>query len=164
VRSPGVPDEVHESLLWTAGQLGSGELRALGELPLALAAEPLPVQLYHASAAGDEEGVWPNTPDGEIPALFPGLAVRTVVVGHTHRPGERSAEGLRVLNAGSVGLPFDGDSRACYLLLAGEPGRDEVRAEWRRVAYDRERALRAIREREVPMAARLSARIRTGEF
>jgi predicted phosphodiesterase len=159
----GVPEgEVRESLGWTAEQLPPADLRGLRELPFSLAADPLPVALWHASAIGDEEGVWPTTADAEIPALFPGAPHPTVVVSHTHRAGERRAGGLRVLNTGSVGLPYDGDPRAAYLVLEGDGG--ELRADWRRVSYDRERTLRAIRERGAPMAARLALRIRTGEF
>jgi predicted phosphodiesterase len=163
-QSPGAPEEVQESLRWTVSQLDPADVRAFTDLPFALVAEPLPVQLYHASAAGDEQGVWPDTPEGEIPALFAGApGGRTFVVGHTHIAGERASDGLRVLNAGSVGFPFDGDTRACYLMLEGEPG-GEPRATWRRVAYDRPRTIAAIRKREVPMATRLVMRIQSGEF
>jgi predicted phosphodiesterase len=162
--SAGVSDELQANLRWTVEQLGEDRLRPFTNLPFALTAEPLPVHVYHASAAGDEQGVWPDTPDGEIPRLFPDPAVRTFVVSHTHLAGARSTGELRVLNTGSVGFPFDRDPRASYLVLQGEPGRAEVEATWRRVAYDRERTLRAIRERNVPMAARLATRIRTAEF
>jgi predicted phosphodiesterase len=166
-RSAGVSDELYDNLLWTVAQLGSDVLRPWTDLPFTLSAAPLALQLYHASAAGDEEGVWPTTPQGEIPALFEQFAdptVRTFVVSHTHLPGERVAGELRVLNTGSVGFPFDGDTRACYLVLEGEPGSAAIKAEWRRVVYDRQRTLSAIRERGVPMAARLTMRVQSGEF
>lgn len=143
--------------------VGPADLRAFTDLPFALAAEPLPALLYHASAAGDEQGVWPDTPAGEIPALFAAAAGgSTFVVSHTHLPGERTQGELRVINTGSVGLPFDGDARACYLVLDGEG--TSLSPTWRRVDYDRERTLRAIEERGVPMAATLSRRIRTATF
>jgi predicted phosphodiesterase len=162
----GAPEgEVRESLAWTTERVPPTELRALRELPFSFAADPLPAVLYHASAAGDEEGVWPTTPDGDIPGLFAGAPHPTVVVSHTHRAGERRAGGLRVLNTGSVGLPYDGDPRAAYLVLErAERVGGELRAEWRRVAYDLDRTVAAIRERGAPMAARLALRIRTGEF
>ncbi len=159
----GAPEEVQESLRWTAAQLLPVDLRSFTDLPFALVAEPLPVQLYHASAAGDEKGVWPDTPEAEIPSLFSSVPGRTFVVSHTHIAGERRGGELRILNTGSVGLPFDGDTRASYLLLEGEKEGD-VGATWRRVAYDRQRAIAAVRKRGVPMAARLVQRIQTGEF
>jgi predicted phosphodiesterase len=159
----GAPEEVQESLRWTAAQLGPGDLRAFTDLPFALVGEPLPVQLYHASAAGDEEGIWPDTPEAEIPPLFASVPGRTFVVSHTHIAGERRSGELRILNTGSVGLPFDGDPRASYLVLEGE-ARGDVVATWRRVIYDRERAIAAVKKRGVPNSARLINRIRTGEF
>jgi predicted phosphodiesterase len=164
----GVPEgDVRDSLGWTVERMPATELRALRELPFSLSADPLPVVLYHASAAGDDEGVWPTTPDGDVPGLFAGAPHATLVVSHTHRAGERRAGGVRVLNTGSVGLPYDGDPRAAYLVLQGDDagGRGaDVHAEWRRVEYDRERTLGALRDRAVPMAARLALRIRTGEY
>lgn len=163
-RSPGVTNELFEALCWTVAEVGPVDLEAFTDMPFALVGEPVPVQLYHASPAGDEEGIWPSTPDGEIPALLGGTPEGTFVVSHTHLPGERVVGDLRVLNTGSVGFPFDGDTRACYLVLEGDRGSRAVHATWRRVSYDRERALAAIRERGVPMASRLTARIQTGEF
>jgi predicted phosphodiesterase len=161
--APGAPEEVQESLRWSVAQLPPAELRGFTELPFALAAAPLPVQLYHASAAGDEQGVWPDTPEAEIPALFAGVPGSVFVVGHTHIAGERTGGDLRVLNAGSVGFPFDGDTRASYLVLEGDAD-GEPRPTWRRVAYDRELTISVIRARGVPMATRLIQRIQTGEF
>jgi predicted phosphodiesterase len=159
----GAPDEVQESLRWTVTQLQPVDLRAFTDLPFALVGEPLPVQLYHASPAGDEKGVWPDTPEPEIPELFSSVPGRVFVVSHTHIAGERRSGDLRVLNTGSVGLPYDGDPRASYLLLEGDRAGDPI-ATWRRVSYDRERAVAAVKERGVPMAARLIQRIHTGEF
>jgi predicted phosphodiesterase len=71
-----------------------------------------------------------------------------IAFGHTHKPWHRVIEGIHFLNTGSVGRPKDGDWRAGYALLdftAGEP-----RPEIVRVDYDLERAMRGIRESELP--------------
>jgi predicted phosphodiesterase len=72
----------------------------------------------------------------------------SVVFGHTHIPWEREVEGIRFINAGSVGRPKDGDWRACYLLLHLAPS--TVDAELVRVEYDLERAVQGIRDSELP--------------
>jgi diadenosine tetraphosphatase ApaH/serine/threonine PP2A family protein phosphatase len=68
-------------------------------------------------------------------------------------------EGVRFVNAGSVGRPKDGDPRACWLLLDvdvgdGEEGRGtgggRLAVEWVRVPYDLERAARGIRDSGLP--------------
>jgi diadenosine tetraphosphatase ApaH/serine/threonine PP2A family protein phosphatase len=48
---------------------------------------------------------------------------------------------IELVNPGSVGMPFDGDHRAAYALVA-----DDGTVEHRRVAYDHEASARAVRE------------------
>ena len=63
--------------------------------------------------------------------------------GHTHLPFARPAEGgIELVNPGSVGMPFDGDHRAAWALVA-----DDRRVEHRRVEYDHARSAAATRER-----------------
>ena len=64
--------------------------------------------------------------------VFRPLNTRMVVYGHIHRPFIRELSDFRVCNSGSVGMPYDGDPRASYLLLTD--GRPEIR----RVEYDAE--------------------------
>jgi predicted phosphodiesterase len=71
-----------------------------------------------------------------------------VAFGHTHLPWHREVEGIHFLNTGSVGRPKDGDWRAGYALL--DLGDGPLRVEFVRVEYDLDRAMRAIRESELP--------------
>lgn len=68
----------------------------------------------HGSSLGKRQGIFPRMTDAEIrkrikpfPALF--------CVGHTHVPLIRQIDDTLVVNAGSAGLPFDGDTRAAYV-------------------------------------------------
>jgi len=56
--------------------------------------------------------------------------------------------GRQVINAGSVGKPKDGDPRACYVVLQAEAS--TLNVEFRRVAYDIERAAQAIEASDMP--------------
>ena len=71
-----------------------------------------------------------------------------IVFGHTHLPWQREVEGIHFVNTGSVGRPKDGDWRAGYVLL--EAGGGPVSLEFVRVQYDLERAMRGIRESDLP--------------
>jgi predicted phosphodiesterase len=71
-----------------------------------------------------------------------------IAFGHTHIPWHREVGGIHFLNTGSVGRPKDGDWRAGYVLL--EAGSGEIGVENVRVEYDVERAMRGIRESELP--------------
>jgi diadenosine tetraphosphatase ApaH/serine/threonine PP2A family protein phosphatase len=73
-----------------------------------------------------------------------------VVCGHTHMQFDRTIAGIRVLNAGSVGMPF-GEPGAYWLLLG--PG-----VELRRTRYDLEKAAERIRGTKYPQAEDFAAR------
>jgi predicted phosphodiesterase len=64
------------------------------------------------------------------------------VFGHTHLAFAREHAGTTLVNPGSVGLPFDGDQRAAWAVV-----HDDGRLEHRRVAYDVEAAVQALRAR-----------------
>jgi predicted phosphodiesterase len=68
--------------------------------------------------------------------------------GHTHIPWHREVGGIHFVNTGSVGRPKDGDWRAGYAVL--ELGEGPVSVEFIRVEYDLERAMRGIRESDLP--------------
>jgi predicted phosphodiesterase len=71
-----------------------------------------------------------------------------IAFGHTHKPWHREIEGIHFVNTGSVGRPKDGDWRAGYALLTAGDGGTAV--EFVRVEYDLERAMRGIREGDLP--------------
>jgi hypothetical protein len=62
------------------------------------------------------------------------------ITGHTHRPLVRTLNGTLVVNAGSVGLPFDGDNRAGYAQLTYANGKWQAKII--RLEYDLGAALR----------------------
>ena len=70
----------------------------------------------HASPRNDLDIFTERTPEERIAFLFDGLDVPTVVCGHTHTQYERSVAGIRVVNAGSVGMPYEEEPGAYWLL------------------------------------------------
>jgi diadenosine tetraphosphatase ApaH/serine/threonine PP2A family protein phosphatase len=108
----------------------------------------------HASPTSDMRPFSP-TPDETDAELLAGVIERRVVFGHTHLQFRRTAgDGIELVNPGSVGLPFDGDTRAAYA-LAHPDGRVELR----RVAYDHRRVAAALRTRGEPWAESIASRI-----
>ena len=86
-----------------------------------LLANPPTVQLgdvlyCHASPRNDVDIFTERTPEERIAFLFDGLDAATVVCGHTHTQYERSVGGVRVINAGSVGMPYEDEPGAYWLL------------------------------------------------
>jgi putative phosphoesterase len=84
--------------------------------------------------------------DSDLASAYGPLGRPVVVYGHIHRPFVRKVQGGVVANSGSVGLPHDGDRRASYLLL------DDSEPSIRRVEYDVDRELKALRRSGRPHA------------
>ncbi len=70
----------------------------------------------HASPRNDVDIFTERTPEERIGFLFEGLDARAVVCGHTHMQFDRTVAGVRVLNAGSVGMPYEQEPGAYWLL------------------------------------------------
>jgi len=71
-----------------------------------------------------------------------------VCVGHTHKPFHLLAEGVVVLNPGSVGQPRDGDPRASYAII------EDDRIELKRVAYPIDETLARVEASPLPEKAK----------
>ena len=99
----------------------SGRQR-LGELPLTVQLDG--VLFCHASPRRDDEMLTRLSPPERWAEALAGLAAGLVVAGHTHQQDDRVVGGVRFVNAGSVGLPYEGDGAARWLWVAdGEPER-----------------------------------------
>ena len=86
------------------------------------------------------------TPDDVLRASFGGVEESVVVIGHTHHQFERRAGDVRVVNAGSVGMPYEGEVAAFWAAVEdGEPS-------FRKTAFDIERAVADIRASGWPPA------------
>jgi predicted phosphodiesterase len=94
----------------------------------------------HAVPSADEPIFTRITPDDEVAALFAGVDAELVVCGHTHVQFDRRLpHGLRIVNAGSVGMPYQGRRGAFWALLGPD-------VELRHTEYDVVSAAASIRE------------------
>ena len=106
----------------TAEALGPERLRRVERWPrtIDLDVDGLGRVLFcHATARSDDEIVTRITPDAEVAEAFAGHA-GVAVVGHTHVQFDRRVGALRVVNAGSVGMPYEGRRGAFWALLGPE--------------------------------------------
>jgi predicted phosphodiesterase len=142
---------------FTRGQLDEGQLAWLRGLPAEHRLGDLLV--VHASPGDLWRAPMPDAADEELERVYGGRDGRLVVHGHIHRPYvRRLSDELTVANTGSVGLTWDGDPRASYLLI--EDGRPEVV----RVAYDIEREVDALLRSGHPDGERIAAMRSAGVF
>jgi predicted phosphodiesterase len=98
----------------------------------------------HGSPRSDDEIITAMTPEARLAPMLEGVQEALVVCGHTHHQFELRAGGQRVVNAGSVGMPYEGAPGAYWLLVAdGEP-------EPRRTLYDIDAAVGPLRASGFP--------------
>jgi putative phosphoesterase len=112
------------------------------------------VRLCHGSPRSDEECVTPETPEERVREFSAGVPERVIVSAHVHIQFDREVAGLRSVNAGSVGLPYEGRPGAFWALLGPD-------VELRRTDYDVERAAAAYRESGLPGAEQLAEMLLT---
>ena len=143
------PDDVWSSRThWAAGILDQARLDWMGALPPLASVEVDglgDVLFCHASPRSDEEIVTPLSPEARIRPMLAGVAQRTVVLGHTHVQFDREVAGRRLVNAGSIGMPYQGEAAAFWALLG--PG-----VELRRTTYDVTVTCARVRESGIPDA------------
>src|SRR6185295_6074345 len=104
----------------------------------------------HATPRNDVEIFTRLTPDEPLLPIFGALGVALAVCGHTHMQFDRTIGTVRVINAGSVGMPF-GEPGAYWLLLG-------LDVQLRRTSYDLEAAAARVRATKYPAADEFAAR------
>ncbi|HEX5029746.1 MAG TPA: metallophosphoesterase family protein [Gaiellaceae bacterium] len=108
----------------------------------------------HGSPRSDEECVTVRTPEERVRAFTDGVDARVFVTGHTHMQFDRLAAGVRLVNPGSVGLPYETAPAAYWALLGPD-------VELRRTDYDVEEAITLMRATDDPRADVVAEMMRT---
>jgi predicted phosphodiesterase len=146
-----LPEPLKEVVRWSARQLLPDHARVMANWPRTLRLE-IPgvgkVLFCHATPHSETDAFTCLTPEEVLLPVFEGLDADLVVCGHTHMQFDRMIGATRVVNAGSVGMPF-GRTGADWLLLG--PG-----VELRNTSYDLQRAGAQIRQTEYPQAGELA--------
>ena len=117
---------------WVRAQLSEEQVAFLYGLPpsVTLDVDGLGRVLFvHATPRNDIDIFTERTPEESVAPCFAGVDAELVVCGHTHTQFARRIAGVRVVNAGSVGMPYEDEPGAYWTLLG--PG-----VEPRRSAYE----------------------------
>jgi len=140
-----VPEPHRPPIRWTAQQLSPGHERILASWPktIRLRIDRIGDVIFcHGTPRDDNEIFTELTPDDRLLPIFEPLGVPLVVCGHTHMQFDRVVGKTRVVNAGSVGMPF-GAPGADWLLLGPD-------VEFRHTAYDLDKAATLLRATDYP--------------
>ena len=149
---PKVPARFREVIRWNGEQLSMAQRKLIGGWPAtrSLDIRGLGEVLFcHATPRNDTEIFTRQTSETQLLPVFEGVSAAVVVCGHTHMQFDRTVGPIRVVNAGSVGMPFS--EPGAYWLLLGS------KVELRRTAYDLEAAATRIRSTPYPQADEFAA-------
>jgi len=107
-----------------------------------------PVRFCHGSPVSDEDCITPATPEERLRPLVAGMNEEVLVSAHTHIQFDRLAAGIRSINAGSVGMPYEDDRGAFWAIL----GEDVTLM---RTDYDLSETVRRYRATDDPLAEQI---------
>ena len=142
-----VPPQYRNVIYWSAQQLREQDAIWIATWPetLRMRFDGIGEVLFcHATPRNDWEIFTRDTPEEQLLPVFAGMNAALVVCGHTHMQFDRRIGGTRVVNAGSVGMPF-GQPGADWLLLGPD-------VEPRHTVYDLDAAADRIRRTSYPQA------------
>jgi putative phosphoesterase len=142
-----LPEPIRATVRWVATQLGAEDEQLLATWPENVRVK-IPelgnVLFCHATPRNDTEIFTRLTNDEHLALVFEEVKDDVVVCGHTHMQFDRSVGKTRVVNAGSVGMPF-GPPGAYWLELGPD-------VQLRCTPYDLSDAAERIRATSYPQA------------
>jgi putative phosphoesterase len=126
---------------WLLEELDAGRREFFAALPrqVVLDVEGLgPVLFCHGTPRDEDEIVTAITPKERLSSILEGVTERVIVGGHTHVQFDRSVADRRIVNAGSVGMPYEDTPGARWAMLGPD-------VDLRRTSYDRDAAAKRLR-------------------
>lgn len=142
-----IPEVFREAMRWNGAQLTPADESAIESWPLTVRTKVDgigEVLFCHATPRNDVEIFLKTTAEETLRPIFDPLGVQIVVCGHTHMQFDRMVGNTRIVNAGSIGMPFQ-DAGAYWAVIG--PG-----VELRRTAYDLTSAAARVRATAYPQA------------
>jgi putative phosphoesterase len=133
---------------WVRAQLSDEQLRFFAGLSdtVVVNVDRLGDVLFcHGSPRRDDEIITRATSPERLSDILAGVEQQLVVCGHTHVQFDRIVGDIRIVNAGSVGMPYEDEPGAYWALFGPD-------VELRRTPYDLEQAAAAIRATAFPGA------------
>lgn len=154
--SPDPENLVDRITHWVALQVAAEARAFLGGLPttVKLDIDGFGAVLFcHGTPRSDEEIVTSLTPEAVASEMVAGIEERVVVCGHTHVQFDRRVGGVRLVNAGSIGMPYEDEPGAYWALLGSV-------VQLMRTTYDLDAAAERVRAGGAPEVEGLISSLR----
>ncbi|PSL50557.1 putative phosphoesterase [Salsuginibacillus halophilus] len=150
---------------WTVERLTEDDLNYLERLPHSItkdvhhlkfhAFHAIPGDLFHPVKREDST-------DEKRKFILEQADADVYIYGHVHTPYVETIDDKTLINTGSVGLPFDGDSRPSYVITDLSDGK--LTTEIRRVDYDYNKVLLQYDANDYPNSEQMKSIISTGRI
>jgi predicted phosphodiesterase len=140
--------ELGAAARWSSERLGPKRLARVARWPLTAELELTGsgrVLFCHATPTSDLPILTRITPEEDVVHELSGVSVDVIVCGHTHVQYDRRVGSVRLVNAGSVGMPYEGSGDARWAVL--EDGDVQLVT----TAYDAEAALARLERAGFPL-------------
>ncbi|MDL4842666.1 metallophosphoesterase family protein [Aquibacillus rhizosphaerae] len=141
-----VPDKVldlmNEERDWSVSQIDQADMDYLAQLPteITLEDEGIKFHAFHATPTSLFDVVLPDAADSELESkLISAKDADVYLYGHIHKAYIRYVQGKTIINLGSIGLPFDGVTKASYAIVNVKDGILSTSIE--RVSYDYQKTI-----------------------
>ena len=115
----GLTERANEEARWVSGQLSLEQRNFIAGWSKTeiIELKNLKTTLFcHGTPRSDVEIFTKETSEEKLKQIFKNTVAQTVICGHTHMQFDIKEEGIRIVNAGSVGMPF-GKTGADWLLI-----------------------------------------------
>jgi predicted phosphodiesterase len=160
-----VPESFKAAAAWAHEAIGPARLDWLRRLPAERrlrADDGTLILVTHGSPGSQTAGFDKELDESVVLERICRTDARVICCGHTHVPEIRDFGWKVIVNGGSAGYVFDGDTTASWALLDVVDG--HVTAEIKRVAFDSLAAADAVAARGLPGDVYRAATIRTGRL
>jgi putative phosphoesterase len=163
-----VPDQalglMNKERDWSVSHLSDESVEYLSELPTQLnfEVEGVRIQAFHATPDSLFDVVPPDASDEKILEKLVINEADLYIYAHIHKPYIRFVNGKCIVNIGSVGLPFDGVSRASYCIVEIIEG--SIQTSNVRVSFDVQKVVNQYKNSDYPNAQMMSKVVLNGRL
>lgn len=158
-------DDVYEYFLFAKNELSNNNLRFLSRLPKKDSFEIFGKNILcvHGTPKSNNDILDSRRSDEEIKEIVKDVEEDILLCGHSHHSFYKEIEGKKIINVGSVGLPFDGIPKASFIVLDIRKNK-EIGIEFKRIDYDIENNLNIAEEKELPFIEKYKRHIIEAEY
>jgi putative phosphoesterase len=157
--------ESYEYYNYAKKELSNNNLRFLTRLPEKDSFEIFgkTILCVHGTPESNNDIIDSRRSDEEIKEIVKDVEEDIILCGHSHHSFYKEINGKKIINVGSVGLPFDGIPKASFIVLDIRKNK-EMGIEFKRVDYDIESNLIIAEEKELPFIEKYKRQIIEAEY